>query len=505
MMKLFLKICLVASYTVIFSGVFAQQRTSKPNIVFLFVDDLGYADVGFNGSTYYETPNMDRLAKQSLVLDNSYTYPTCSPSRAALLTGQQSFRTGIYTVPVLERGDDKENVFSRWTVDKSFAVYAEPLAAAGYKSIHLGKWHIVGPDPINELKKPHPFTEKLSQPDPGNFDWVALAKSKEVQQFYPEGRGFVKNVGGTFRGDPAFELGGYKSETKGYWAPFSNPFITPKPNDEWLTDRLTDDAIEFMDQNKSEPFFVNLHFYAVHRPIASRSEAQSKHFLNKPGDPVLGQGLGKGRENMADYATMIASVDENLQRIVDYLDKSGLRENTIIILSSDNGYNGGQSANNLMRDSKGYIYEGGIRVPTFINWPHKITPRRSKAPVTLMDYFPTFLDLAGIKNYKGKLDGISMTSLFKKDSEVFTDRPLFWQLSSQYKHGTCSAIRYKGYKLIQFLADGKLELYNLEKDPKEEHNLASEDTKTTQQLLAQLVAWRTKNNIPLPPNSIVKH
>ncbi len=341
----------------------AQKNILKPNIVFLFVDDLGYADVGFNGSKYYETPAMDKLASQSLIFSNSYTYPTCSPSRAALLTGEQSFRTGVYTVPVLEVGTNQENIFSRWTVDKSHTVYAEPLAEAGYKSIHIGKWHIVGPDPINELKLPFPFTQKLSQPEPGDFSWLAAHKTPEVQTYYPEGRGFVKNVGGTYRGDPALEEGGYNSKTQGYHAPFSNPFITPKPTDKWLTDRLTDEAIAFMDENKSTPFFINLHFYAVHRPITSSSDVLLAKYMNKPGDTVLGQGLGKNRNEMAKYATMIESVDQNVQRIVDYLDQHGLRENTMIILSSDNGYNGGQSSNNLMHGSKGYIYEGGIRVP----------------------------------------------------------------------------------------------------------------------------------------------
>ncbi|MBD1424164.1 sulfatase [Sphingobacterium arenae] len=504
MIKHMLTFSLCGLLTATCGQIMAQKKASKPNIVFLFVDDLGYADVGFNGSIYYETPAMDKLARESLVLENSYTYPTCSPSRAALLTGQQSFRTGVYTVPVLEKGDNTENIFSRWTIDKSYPLYAEPLAAAGYKAIHLGKWHIVGPDPINELQKPYPFKEKLKQPNAGNFDWVALAKSKGVQQFYPEGRGFVKNVGGTFRGDPAFEFGGYESTTKGYRAPFSNPFISPKPNDEWLTDRLTNEAIEFMDENKDGPFFVNLHFYAVHRPTTARSKALVKHFLSKPGDSVLGQGVGKKREEMANYATMIASLDQNIQRIVDYLDKNGLRENTMLILSSDNGYNDGTSSNNLMRDAKGYIYEGGIRVPTIINWPDKITPRRSEAPVSLLDYFPTFLDVAGIKNYKGKLDGNSMTALFKEDSKIFTERPIFWQVSSQYKHGTCSAIRYKEYKLIQFLANGTIELYNLENDPKEEHNLASQELEVVHQLLTSLVNWREANHVPLPSNAVVK-
>lgn len=480
-------------------------RAQSPNIVFILADDLGYADVGFNGSQYYETPALDALAEQSLILDNSYMYPTCSPSRTALFTGQQSFRTGVYAVPVLEQGTDQENIFSRWTVEKDHTIYAKPLANAGYKALHVGKYHIVGPYPLEELNNPYPFKEKLTQPNPGDYTWVINHKTNnEIRQYYPEGRGFTKNVGGTFRGDPAFEKGGYKSEKGGYRAPFSNPFIEPKQDDEWLTDRLTDEAISFMEENKEGPFFVNLNFYSVHRPIKVRNKAMFDKYMAKMGDSITGQGLGDRREVMAAYATMIESVDQNVQRILDYLDKSGLRNNTVIIISSDNGYNGGQSSNDLMRGSKQMIYEGGIRVPTLINWPGKIKPRRSEAAVSCLDYFPTFLDLAGIHDYEGKIDGNSMTELFQEDSEFFEERPLFWQLSSQVRdQKACSAIRKKQYKLIQYLSTGKVELYNLESDPKESNNLAQEKPEVAKQLLKELVQWRIKNHVPLPPNAKV--
>jgi len=485
-----------------------KEAAKKPNIVFILVDDLGYADVGFNGSKWFETPNLDALAKESLVLDNAYMYPTCSPSRTALFTGKQSFRTGVYTVPVLEKGTAKENIFSRWTVGREHPIYAEPLAEVGYKSIHLGKWHIVGPYPKEELKMKFPIQQRLTQPNSGVYDWADVHKTPEVQQYYPEGRGFIKNVGGTYRGDPALEPGGYKSVTGGYWAPFSNPFIEPKPTDNWLTDRLTDEAIEFMELYKDEPFLINLDYYAVHNPIRARSEEGLQKYLNKPVDSVLGQGMHpneKRRISHAGYATMVESVDDNIQRIIDYLDESGLRENTIIIFTSDNGFHGGQSANKQLRGAKGYIYEGGIKVPMLINWPNKVATRRSSVAVSALDIFPTLMDLAGIDDYKGVLDGNSVTELFNEDCKLFQERPLFWHIASQYKHGACSVIRKENYKLIQFLADGKLELYNLKSDPSESTNIAKEQLEVTNQMLSELVEWRIENKVLLPPNSILKN
>lgn len=484
-----------------------KEISKKPNIVFILVDDLGYADVGFNGSNYFETPNLDALAKESLVLDNAYMYPTCSPSRTEIFTGKQSFRTGVYTVPVLEKGTDQENIFSRWTVGKEHPIYAEPMADAGYKSIHIGKWHIVGPYPKDELKMDFPIKHRLTQPDPGVYDWAEAHKTPEVQQYYPEGRGFIKNVGGTYRGDPALEVGGYKSETGGYWAPFSNPFIEQKPTDNWLTDRLTDEAIEFMDIHKDEPFLINLNYYAVHRPIRYRSKELYEKFLSKAEDTITGQGAKtnkKKHEYFASYATMVASVDDNVKRITDYLDKNNLRENTIIVFTSDNGFHSMASANKQMRGSKGYIYEGGIKVPMLINWPKEVTPSRSEVAVSGLDIFPTFMDLSGIDSFTGVLDGDSVTELFKNDTDLFIERPMFWHLASRFKHGTCSVIRKGDYKLIQFLANGKLELYNLKSDPSERHNLVDEEPELTAQLKLELTEWRKTNHVALPPNAVVE-
>ncbi|MEQ9289094.1 MAG: sulfatase [Cyclobacteriaceae bacterium] len=497
-------ILLVINWCLLTANTGQAQPQTRPNIIFILVDDLGYADVGFNGSVYYETPALDALAKESLVLDQAYMYPTCSPSRTALFTGKQSFRTGVYTVPVLEKGDAQENIFSRWTVGREHPIYAEALADVGYKSIHLGKWHIVGPYPEKELAMDWPIKEKLGQPDPGDFSWVRTHKSAAVRQYYPEGRGFVKNVGGTFRGDPALEAGGYKSEAGGYRAPFSNPFIEPKPDDEWLTDRLTDEAIAFMDDHKNGPFLVNLHYYTVHRPIKSRSQSLYEKYMAKQGDSVSGQGIGKKKERTASYATMVESMDDNIGRVIAYLDKNGLRENTMIVVTSDNGYHSIASSNDQLRGSKGEIYEGGIKVPALVNWPGKIKPRRSKVPVSVVDYFPTLLDVAGI-DYADELDGQSLTPIFQQDVEPYLERPLFWHLASQYKHGTCSVIRKGPYKLIQFLADGRLELYHLENDPLESRNLVETNPETVQGLLANLVNWRKANNVPLPPNSILSN
>ncbi|MDF2376747.1 MAG: sulfatase [Verrucomicrobiales bacterium] len=480
---------------------------APPNIVFILVDDLGYADMGFNGSKFYETPAIDALANDGLVFNHAYMYPTCSPSRTALATGKDSYRTGVYTVPALERGNDRQNIFSRWTVGEDHIMYSQPLAEAGYKAIHLGKWHLVGPYPREEATATFPLTKKLGQPDAWDFSFVEFHKSAACRKYYPEGRGYLKNVGGTYRGDPALEVGWYESETGGYFAPFSNPFMEQMPDDEWLTDRLTDDAIDFMKEHKEGPFFINLHYYTVHRPLRARSEKLLRKYLEKAGDPTTGQGMRSGEEKIleARYATMIESLDDNVARITEFLDREGLRLNTLILFTSDNGQNPkANGLNHVLRGGKGEIYEGGIRVPTFANWPGKIKPRRTDTAIHATDYFPTFMNLAGIE-YDGQLDGRSFRSLFESEDPALSGRALFWHLASRYKHGTCSVIRKDHLKLIQFLKDGKLELYDLSRDPREEKNLADEKPEIAQRLLEQLVQWRKDNDVPLPPESPLDH
>ncbi|WP_283432389.1 sulfatase [Neorhodopirellula lusitana] len=489
------------------TGMSAEESSTKsatPNIVFILADDLGVQDVGFMGSQYFETPNLDSLAEQSLVFNQAYMYPTCSPSRAAILTGRQSFRTGCYTVPVLERGHFEDNLFSRWTVGLEDPLYARPLRDQGYKLIHLGKWHIVGPKPGQESNLP--LRQKLTQPKNGDLSWLAAHQSAELQQYYPTGRGFHENVGGTWWGDPARGYdNGYLAPGGGYVAPFKNPFIVDKPDDEWLTDRLTSDAIDFMDRHKEGPFFINLHYYAPHRPSVPRSEEALAHFLSKEGDPVTGQGMGplKKKREVAAYATMVKSLDENVGRIADYLDKAGLRDNTVMIITSDNGFNGLQSRNDNLRGAKGYVYEGGLRVPALINWPKNVTPGRCDEPIQGLDLFPTFLELAGIDDYQEMLDGDSLVPLL--NGEPMEERALFWHLASTYKNPPCSIIRKGDWKLIQYLKKGNIELYNLHADLKESHDLAMEKPEQAQLMLRELVAWRKANSVPLPPSSVLDH
>ena len=474
-----------------------EQKTKPPNIIFIMADDLGWQDVGFMGSKWFETPNLDKLSKESMVFTQAYMYPTCSPSRAALLTGKQSFRTGVYNVPVLERGNAQDNIFSRWTLEKHHTLYSEPLRDIGYKLAHIGKWHLVGPWPDEE--KNYPFKEKLRSDTGGDFSWLENHLSKEVQQYYPTGRGFQENIGGTWWGDPSRGyIKEYKSKSGGYVAPFKNPFINPKESDKWLTDRLTDEALNFISKNKEKPFFVNLFYYAPHRPTRARSKELLQKFLNKPGDTITGQGE-ENREEIAAYATMVHSVDENVQRILDYLDKEGLRKNTIIIFTSDNGFNGLQSTNKRLRSAKGSVYEGGLRVPLLVNWQNKIQPERNAQLISVVDYFPTFLELAGITNYKKTLDGNSFVPLLK--GKKMKERTLFWHLASSYKDPPCSIIRKGPWKLIQFLLDGKSELYNIDEDLKETTNLIHKEPEITEELLNELTSWRRKNKVPLPPSS----
>lgn len=489
---------------VLLSGCQAEKsEPTKPNIIFIMADDLGWQDVGFMGSQWFETPNLDALAKQSLVFNQAYMYPTCSPSRAALLTGKQSFRTRVYNVPVLEKKHaPEENLYSRWTVEKHHTLYAEPLQDAGYQLIHIGKWHIVGPDPLVEVDQRYPFNEPLDQPANGDLSWLQSHLSDEVQAYYPVGRGFHENVGGTWWGDPARGYNkGYKAPSGGYIAPFKNPFIKDKPSDAWLTNRLTDEAIDFIDRNQENPFFVNLHYYAPHRPTVVRDSVWWEKFMNKLPDSVTGQGT-KRLEEIAGYATMIQSLDENVGRLLAYLDAQSLRENTVIIFTSDNGFNGLQSTNNRLRGSKGTVYEGGVRVPALAHWPGKISPGQTDVLISGLDYFPTFLELAGISDYTGVLDGQSLVPHYlNKSSE---ERPLFWHIASQYKNPPCSIIRKGKWKLIQFLNDGKVELYDLENDLAETENLAEVQPPVADMLLKELTEWRKENNVPLPKASPLK-
>ena len=473
------------------------KADQRPNIIFILCDDLGWQDVGYMGSQYFETPTIDKLAKEGFVFKQAYMYPSCSPSRTAILTGKHSFRTGVYRVPVLESGKRDENIYSRWTVEKKHPFYSEYIQKAGYKTIHLGKWHVVGPNPMKELKQSYPFTSHIGQPAGGDLSWINMHMTPEVQEYYPTGRGFDENVGGTWWGDPArgYERG-YKDLSGGYKAPFKNPFIPEKSDDEWLTDRLTEEAIDFMKRNSDQPFFVNPHYYASHRPSIAYSEESLEKYKNKPECPVTGQSA-KSTEEIIAYATMVERIDYNVQRIVDYLDESGLRENTIIFFTSDNGFNKFQSFNKNLKGAKMSEFEGGLRVPAFANWPQKVLPGETNTPIMCMDYYPTFLELTGVFDFDGPLDGVSLLPLIFETGELDRNPPIYWHLpNSNY----CTVMRKGDWKLIQYFdnPDHYL-LYNLKDDLGEKTNLADQYPKKAKALLREMTAWRKKNKVPLPP------
>lgn len=209
------------------------------------------------------------------------------------------------------------------------------------------------------------------------------------------------------------------------------------------------------------------------------------------------------KKSIASYATMIKSMDDNIQRILDYLDQTGLRENTVVIFTSDNGFNGKQSVNKRLHGAKGYVYDGGLRVPALISWPSVVKAERNSTPVQGMDFFPTFLELAGVQDYQGILDGISLVPLMH--GQPLQERPIFWHVASRYKNPPCSIIRKGKWKLIQYLKNGNIELYNTEEDLGESHDLAKSHPEMAQQLLGELLAWRQVNKVPLPPSSELEY
>ncbi len=481
------------------------QSVEKPNILFILVDDLGWQDVGYMGSTYYETPNIDQLASNSLVMTQAYMYPTCAPARAALATGKHSFRTQMYSVAATERGDPANSLFSRQTLTNDHTHYASVLNDAGYQLIHIGKWHLLGAYPLEETSKKYPFDQHLTQPQNGDLSWVDKHRSAEVQAYYPKGKGYHENIGGTFWGDPARGYDkGYKSESGGYIAPFKNPFIESEPDDEWLTDRLTDEAIGFMKSSRNKPFFVSLHYYSVHRPTVPRDDESLNKYEKKDPCPVTGQ-YQDGREETAAYATMVENVDQNVGRLLEWLNNNGLRENTVIFFTSDNGFNHRQSFTNNLRGSKFTFYEGGLRVPALMNWQGKIEPGKTSEPMHCIDYFPTFLDLAGTEGYDGLVDGISLVPMIQ-GKPLNRKEPLFWHLASEGGNNpdraAVTVMRKGKWKLIQRLNEpGKSELYNLKEDLKEQNNLFKKNQEKTEEMVEAMAEWRKTNEVPLPPAS----
>ena len=475
--RAFLKQCIAVGA----GGFVLSNRTlnvhagaKRPNIVFIMIDDMGARDVGFMGSTYYETPNIDRLSRGGMVFTNAYANAAnCAPTRACFLTGQYSPRHGVYTVGSSARGSSGDRrlipIANDTTLDSNHITIAEVLKPAGYVSVSIGKCHM-GTDP----------------------------------ELGPIGQGFDVNVGGFSAGSPP----------GGYFSPYKNPELPNGPDGEYLTDRLTDEALKFIESNKDRPFFMYLTHYAVHTPIQAKADLTAK-YQDKP--PSNGQDNPK-------YAAMIDSVDQGIGRIMAKLDELELSDNTVVFFFSDNGGYAGATSNQPLRGFKGTFYEGGIREPMCVRWPRVIKPRTTcDTPVISTDFFPTITEMARAKKPVGKiLDGVSILPLLQGASTLNREA-IFWHFPAYLQGGVTGArdskfrtrpvavVRKGRWKLLQYfeewVLDGgrskidtnnSVELYDIEADISETNNLANANKAKRDELLDMLIDWQNSVDAPIP-------
>ena len=453
--------------------VCGEQTTpsNQPNIVLILADDLGWADLGCYGADLHETPNIDRLARLGVRFTNAYAAsPVCSPTRASIMTGKHPARLhrttwyGDAVDPSVNREKNPKLIVphSEHNLPHEEVTVAEVLKGAGYATVHLGKWHLGDPE------------------------------------HYPQTQGFDVNVGGTFSGCPA-----------SFFHPFIDADGNPMPNlqtgaeGEYLTDRLTDEALTILDQQRSRPFFLSLNYYSVHTPIEGKPELVERYRQDvTPG--LLHQN--------PTYAAMVHSLDESVGRILEKLDTLDIADQTAVILFSDNGgahyhyqYKNQTITNNSpLREGKGTLYEGGTRVPLIVRWPG-ISQAETvcREPVTSTDLYPTILDIAslpGDPEHNATVDGRSLVPLLKEPAGTLERDALYWHFPHYYygMNRPVSSICAGDWKLMEYLEDGRVELYDLEDDLGEKKDLAAELPAKADELRRQLHAWRRWIDAPMP-------
>jgi arylsulfatase A-like enzyme len=455
----------------------------QPNFVFILADDLGWMDVGFNNpDCFYETPNLDRLAAQSVRFTNAYAAcPVCSPTRASIMTGKYParLRTTDYFGAIQPEAARKQADYDRPLYPSPYLeqlpleekTIAEALKEAGYATFFAGKWHL-GPE-----------------------------------GYWPENQGFDINKGGNHSGGP---YGGNK-----YFSPYGNPRLEDGPAGEHLPDRLATETVRFIKDHQAEPFLAYLSFYSVHTPLMAREDLRLKYEqkkLSAPADTWGKEGERKVRlvQNHAIYAGMVEAMDQAVGKVLDYLRESGLDQNTVIFFMSDNGglstSEGHPTSNLPLRAGKGWLYEGGIREPMLIKWPQKIHQAAvCDQPVISTDFYPTILEIAGLKLQPDQhKDGMSMIPLMtgktQSASKNQKERALFWFYPHYGNQGgqPGSAIRKGQYKLIEFFAEGTQELYDLSADISEKNNLALSQPAIRQELSDQLHRWQKEVDAVFP-------
>jgi arylsulfatase A-like enzyme len=450
---------------------------NKPNIIMILLDDLGWRDLGCCGSTFYETPNLDRLAREGMRFTNAYAAcPVCSPSRASIMTGKYPVRLGLTNfIGGNAKGKLLDAPYIHYLPLQEKTI-ARTLKEGGYRTYHVGKWHLG------------------SRP------------------YWPEHHGFDVNVAGCDWGMP-----------RTYFSPYGNPALSDGPAGEYLTDRLTDEAIRLIKESRGEPFFMYLSHYAVHIPI----EVPPK-YVAKFADKAGALGLDKRKTLEEDgcfpcehkkhqrivrrliqsdpaYAGMIENLDENTGRLLAAVDEAGISENTVVVFTSDNGglatAEGSPTCNAPLAEGKGWMYEGGTREPLIVKWPGVTEPgSMCDVPVTSPDFYPTFLEMGGLDPIPEQhVDGESIVPLLKGNGSLKRSA-IFWHYPHYGNQGGTpgSSVRCGDYKLIEFFEDGRLELYNLRSDLGEQHNLATEEPDRARELKAMLTEWRARVEAKIP-------
>ena len=452
---------------------------AKPNIIFILIDDLGWADLACYGSRFYETPHLDRLAAEGLRFTDAYAAcPVCSPTRASIMTGKYPATVRITNyIPGAARGRLLSAPYLHYLPLEEVSL-ARALKAGGYATWHVGKWHLGD--------EPH----------------------------WPQHHGFDVNVGGWSAGMP-----------RSYFSPYSNPMLPDGPEGEYLTDRLTDEAIRLIRSSGDKPFFLNLCYYMVHIPIqgkpdyVARFAAKAARLGLDRRDPFeVGELFPSEHkrdqrvvrrlfQSDPGYAAMVWSLDENIGRLLRVLDEQGIADNTLLVFTSDNGglatAEGSPTCNAPLAEGKGWMYEGGTREPLIVRWPG-VTPPGSlcRTPVTSPDFYPTFLEAAGLDPMPDQhTDGVSIASLLAGGDRLDREA-LFWHYPHYANQGGtpgCS-VRSGDWKLIEFFEDRRAELYNLRDDVGEDHDLSRENPAVTDRLRGLLGDWlrRVDARIPEP-------
>jgi arylsulfatase A-like enzyme len=439
-----------------------------PNIVFILADDLGWRDLGCYGSSFYETPHLDRLAAQGMRFTQAYAAcHVCSPTRASILTGKYPARLHL-TDWLPGRPDRPDQKLNRPVILQQLPLeevtVAEALKKGGYRTAFIGKWHLGGPE------------------------------------FYPDKQGFDLNVGGCQLGHPP-----------SYFSPYNIPTLTDGPKGEYLTDRLTDEAIRFIEAAKDRPFFLYLSHYAVHNPMQARPELIAKYRAKAArlvsAGPRFVVDSGRQVRQVQDhptYAAMIESLDQGVGRIVRKLEDLGLTRDTILVFTSDNGglstAEGTPTSNRPLRMGKGWNFEGGVREPLIVKWPGVTGPGSTcDEPMISMDYYPTFLEMAGLPLLPSRhVDGASLVPVLK--GGVRPDRPLFWHYPHYSNQGgsPCGAVLSGDFKLIEWFEDMHVQLFNLRDDVQEKNDLAAQMPDEVKVLRQQLHDWRQAVGAQMP-------